>query len=81
MSKDVLPPDPLSLPEDVALLKAMIVELQQAQQRSQRTIDGLQQRLEQLLKRLYGPRGEKFDPQAYALFPELKALLDQPAPP
>jgi hypothetical protein len=42
MSKDVcLTPDPISLPEDVTLLKAMILELQQAQQRSQRTIDGL----------------------------------------
>lgn len=80
MSKDVrLTPDPVSLPEDVTLLQAMILELQQAQQRSQRTIDGLQQQLEQLLKRLYGPRGEKFDPQAYALFPELKTLLAQPA--
>lgn len=81
MSKDVrLTPDPVSLPEDVTLLQAMILELQQAQQRSQRTITGLQQQLEQLLKRLYGPRGEKFDPQAYALFPELKDLLP-PSPP
>ena len=63
MSKDVrLTPDPTSLPEDVTLLKQMILELQQAQQRSQRTITGLQQQLEQLLRRLYGPRGEKFDP-------------------
>lgn len=81
MSKDVrLTPDPTSLPEDVTLLQAMILELQHAQQRSQRTITGLQQQLEQLLKRLYGPRGEKFDPQAYALFPELKDLLP-PSPP
>ncbi|MFO0811612.1 MAG: hypothetical protein U0796_00225 [Gemmatales bacterium] len=49
------------------LLKAMVVELQQAQQRSQRTIDGLQQRLEQLLKR-HGPRARS-STQAYALFP------------
>ena len=75
MSKDVHTPDPTSLPDDVTLLKAMIQELHQAQQLSQRTISGLQQQLEQLLRRLYGPRGEKFDPQAFALFPELKDLL------
>jgi len=82
MSTDVhISSDPLLLPDDPALLKQMILELLNTQQRSQRTIDGLQQQLEQLLKRLYGPRGEKFDPQAYALFPELKTLLDQPASP
>jgi len=79
-SDPLLLSDPTSLPEDVTLLKLMIVELQKILQREQRTNAGLQQQLEQLLRRLYGPRGEKFDPQAYALFPELKALLEQPAP-
>ena len=79
MSSDVHPASvPLALPDDVSLCHQMILELLTTQQRSQRTITGLQQQLEQLLRRLYGPRGEKFDPQAYALFPELKALLDQP---
>jgi transposase len=75
MSKDVHTPDPTSLPDDVTLLKAMIQELQKSLQQEQRANVGLQQQLEQLLRRLYGPRGEKFDPQAYALFPELKDLL------
>ena len=81
MSMDVLTASvPLTLPDDVSLCHQMILELHNAQQHSQRTIDGLQHQLEQLLKRLYGPRAEKFDPQAFALFPELKALLEQPAP-
>ncbi len=82
MSTDVHTPSavPSSLPDDVSLCHQMIRELHQTQQRSQRTITGLQQQLEQLLRRLYGPRGEKFDPQAYALFPELKDLLPPPAP-
>jgi transposase len=82
MSMDVhATADPLALPDDVVLLKQMIIELLNTLHHEQRTNAGLQQQLEQLLRRLYGPRGEKFDPQAFALFPELQALLDQPAPP
>jgi hypothetical protein len=72
--------DPRLLPDDVALCHQMIRALIQTLQHERRTNAGLQQQLAQLLRRLYGPRGEKFDPQAYALFPELKALLYQPAP-
>jgi transposase len=76
MSKDVLvTPDVASLPDDPAVLKQMIVELLHTLSLEQRTNVNLQQQLDQLLRRLYGPRGEKFDPQAYALFPELKDLL------
>jgi transposase len=80
MSTDVHTAVPLTLPEDVSLCHQMILELQQIVQREQRLSAGLQRQLEQLLRRLYGPRAEKFDPQAYALFPELKALMEQPAP-
>ena len=80
MSKDAPTLDPTSLPDDVTLLKSIILELQKTLQREQRTNVGLQQQLEQLLKRLYGPRGEKFDAQAFALFPELKDLLPAPKP-
>lgn len=72
--------DPFSLPDDPVLLKQMIRELLSTLQKEQRTNAGLQQQLEQLLRRLYGPKGEKFDSQAYALFPELGALLEQPTP-
>jgi transposase len=80
MSKDVHAPEIVLLPDDIPLLKSMILELQKTLLQEQRTNAGLQHQLEQLLRRLYGPKGEKFDPQAFALFPELKALLDQPAP-
>ena len=77
-----LPPDdPILLPDDPALLKQMIIELLGTLHQERRASAGLQQQLEQLLRRLYGPKGEKFDPQAFALFPELKTLLEQPAPP
>jgi transposase len=72
--------DPLVLPDDPALLKQIIGELLNTLQNERRANAGLQQQLEQLLRRLYGPKGEKFDPQAYALFPELKDLLEQPGP-
>jgi len=53
-----LPP----LPSDVPTLQAMIVELLDALKKSQHEREGLQQRLDQLLRRLYGPKAERFDP-------------------
>jgi transposase len=58
------------LPDDPALLKQMIVDLLQALQQSQHQCEGLQHRLDQLLRRLYGPKAERFDPNQPWLFPE-----------
>jgi transposase len=49
----------------------MIVELLDALKKSQHECAGLQQRLDQLLRRLYGPKAERFDPNQPWLLPEL----------
>jgi transposase len=59
------------LPDDVGVLKQMIRELLVALEKSQHERDGLQQRLDLLLRRLYGPKAERFDPQQPWLLPEL----------
>jgi len=64
-------PSPEQLPDDLGLLKSMIVELVTTLQREQRDKEALQQRLHLLLQRLYGPRGERFNPNQPLLFPEL----------
>lgn len=59
------------LPDDPVVLKRMIQELLDALQKEQREREGLQQRLDQLLRRLYGPKAERFDPNQPWLLPEL----------
>src|SRR5262249_4643513 len=59
------------LPSDIPTLHAMIVELLDALKKSQHEREGLQQRLDQLLRRLYGPKAERFDPNQPWLLPEL----------
>jgi transposase len=59
------------LPNDVATLQAMIRELLDALQKEQREREGLQQRIDQLLHRLYGPKAERFDPNQPWLIPEM----------
>lgn len=58
------------LPEDVDILKGMILELLLFLQERDRAAEALQHRLDQLLRRLYGPRGERFDPNQPLLFPD-----------
>ncbi len=48
----------------------MIVELLAALKQAQHECDGLRQRLDQLLRRLYGPKAERFDPNQPWLLPE-----------
>ncbi|HMC88668.1 MAG TPA: IS66 family transposase, partial [Gemmataceae bacterium] len=68
------------LPDDVATLHAMIVELLEALQQSQHECAGLQQRLDQLLRRLYGPKAERFDPNQPWLLPELAGAAEPAVP-
>ena len=73
-------PPPLTaeqLPDDPATLKSMILELLVSMHQRDRDLAALQHRLELLLRRLYGPRGERFDPNQHLLFPEL--LADAPS--
>ena len=54
-----IPPDAL-LPDDLDTLKRMIRELLDQLRSRDRELDGVRHRLDQLLRRLYGPKGEKF---------------------
>jgi transposase len=61
------------LPDDLATLKSMILELVECMYQRDRDIAALRHRVELLIQRLYGPRGERFDPNQPLLFP-----LEQP---
>ncbi len=72
-----LPPtDAKHLPDDVATLKGMVLELLASLHDRDRNIEGLQHRIHLLLHRLYGPRGERFDPNQLLLFVEMVAGQD-----
>ena len=72
------------LPNDVATLHAMIRELIDSLHKEQREREGVQQRLDLLLRKLYGPKAERFDPHQPWLLPEMaptSATTDTAAPP
>ena len=73
------------LPDDVATLQRMVLELTDSLHRQQRDNDTLRHRLDLLLRRLYGPRGERFDPSQLLLFVEALSAADaasaSPTPP
>jgi transposase len=76
------------LPDDVATLKRMVLELLGSLHERDRDLEGLRHRINLLLRRLYGPRGERFDPNQPLLFPEMAAgqltpteASAEPAPP
>ena len=60
----------LNLPTDVSVLQAMIRELLTSNHQWQRRHEQLEHRLDQLLKRLYGPRADKVHPDQQLLFDE-----------
>jgi transposase len=68
------------LPDDVATLRQMVLELLASLQQRDRDNEALRHRLDQLLRRLYGPRGERFDPNQLLLFAEPTADTTTPAP-
>src|SRR5436305_8787867 len=73
--------DPAHLPDDPALLKAMLAELLSALRASRQEGDRLRERLDQLLRRLYGPRSERLNPDQLLLFAEPPAGEDVTPPP
>jgi transposase len=75
------PQAPPPLPTDVPVLHAMIAELLAALQKAQHDCDGLRQRLDLLLRRLYGSKAERFDPNQPWLIPEMADAADAPAQP
>jgi transposase len=64
------PVDLAQLPDDPALLKAMLAEVLAALRSSRQEGERLRERLDQLLRRLYGPRSERLHPDQPLLFPE-----------
>jgi transposase len=59
------------LPDNPVVLKQMIQELLATLHEREHELAGVQQRLDQLLRRLYGPKAERFDPNQPWLLPEL----------
>lgn len=68
-----------SLPDDPATLKAMIGELLTSLQVERRAREGLEQRIDILLNRLYGKKSEKIDPNQLLLFPDALETPEVPA--
>src|SRR4051794_41903093 len=65
------PADPTAaLPDDLAILRQMVCELLDALRQARRENEQLQHRLDLLLRRLYGPRTERFNPDQPLLIPD-----------
>ena len=76
-----LPPNAAEqLPDDAPILKRMVLELLASLLEERRDKEALRHRLDLLLRRLYGPRGECFDPDQLLLFAEPVASEDTAAP-
>src|SRR5690606_33418667 len=86
MSTDALPlPDPSLLPDDPAVLKALVVQLLEELRQAHARLERQEHHMHLLLKRLYGSTSEKFDPRQGLLFDaqagEEEATVSPPAPP
>ncbi len=68
------------LPDDLAVLKQMVLELAESLRQQRHENEALQHRLQLLVHRLYGSRTERFDPNQRLLFGEL-AEASTPSPP
>ncbi len=58
----------VSLPDNPVVLQHMIRELLATLKDRDRELDGVRHRLDQLLRRLYGPRSERINPDQLSLF-------------
>jgi transposase len=58
------------LPENSDVCHGMIRELSAGYREAQRRIEQLEHRLDLLLRRIYGPKTERFDPDQMLLFTE-----------
>src|SRR5215472_6274484 len=73
-----LPDATAPLPDDPVILQHMIRELLEVLRQTRHENEQLQHRLDLLLRRLYGPRTERFDPNQPLLFPD---AFDTPSAP
>lgn len=71
------PPQQDTLPNEVPVLKAMVGELLAALKKSQQECLGMQQRIDLLLRRLFGAKAERFDPNQPWLIPEMAEAANQ----
>jgi transposase len=69
------------LPDDPAVLKRLLEEVLDALRRRDHELHQVQARLDQLLRRLYGPRSERLDPNQLLLFAAAAAAPAAPRPP
>src|SRR6516165_1770328 len=74
----LLPDATAPLPDDPVILQHMIRELLDVLRQIRHENEQLQHRLDLLLRRLYGPRTERFDPNQPLLFPD---AFDTPTTP
>jgi transposase len=74
----LLPDATAPLPDDPVILQHMIRELLDVLRQTRHENEQLQHRLDLLLRRLYGPRTERFDPNQPLLFPD---AFDTPSAP
>ena len=65
-----LPDAAAALPDDPVILQQMVRELLDTPRQARRENEPLQHRLDLLLRRLYGPRTERFDPNQPLLIPD-----------
>jgi transposase len=68
------------LPDDYVILKRLILELLATLQREQHDKQELRDRLDLLLRRLYGPKSERFNPDQLLLFDEPAEGANQTPP-
>ena len=61
-------PDPALLPDDVAVLKQLVVQLLEQLRLRDERLQRQEHHIHLLLKRIYGSSSEKFDPQQGMLF-------------
>src|SRR5262245_24082405 len=67
------------LPDDTVFLRSMLAETLGALRESRLDLERAKARIDQLLKRLYGPRSERLNPEQPLLFAELAASEPEPA--
>ena len=78
-------PDPALLPDDVAVLKQLVVQLLEQLRLRDERLQRKEHHIHLLLKRIYGSSSEKFDPQQGLLFDNQadaeEAAANSPSPP
>jgi hypothetical protein len=70
-----------ALPDDLAVCHRIITELLTTLRATRQDYEQVCQRLDQLLRKLYGPKGESWNPEQPALFPEMHPSADAPSDP